>query len=312
MYLRYIVTQIATPMINKQFLNELGNIYNLSEAQVQVLTLIVNSSIDEVAKELGISPDAVRARMGEIYSKFEIKGAGPGKFKRLQYKLQKLSENPDLLTVMTENLILSMEKKLDTENKSEEDWEKVIYQDGCLLRIEGENYPEKIKLMSKILNNAKDQKYRTVDLRLDDTDINDRENLDNFLKWFCIAINIDLTIPMEEIKVDEHWQKSMGNSKLKCTSYFQEYLLKNDKPLILALKDLDVIYKYEKVVVDFLGMLRTWHENAKTKEIWKKLRLVLVHKDKYPILETDLSPFNLGDPKHIINDTKIYYNSAND
>ena len=142
-------------MISQQFLNELGNIYNLSEAQLQVLTLIVDKSIDDVAQELGISPDAVRARMGEIYNKFQITGKGPGKLKQLQYKLQKLAENPDLLTLITQNIVLSMEKKLETKNKHQEDWEKVIYQDGCLLRIEGENYREKIDLMSKILNTSK-------------------------------------------------------------------------------------------------------------------------------------------------------------
>jgi hypothetical protein len=44
-------------------------------------------------------------------------------------------------------------------------------------------------------------------------------------------------------------------------------------------------------------MLRAWHEEAKRSDIWKKLRLVLVHSREVNIpLDTHQSPFNVGLP----------------
>jgi AAA-like domain len=45
-----------------------------------------------------------------------------------------------------------------------------------------------------------------------------------------------------------------------------------------------------------VGLLRAWHEEAKTKEIWKK-RLIVVHStESYTPLNINESPFNVGLP----------------
>ncbi|MEO0377915.1 MAG: NB-ARC domain-containing protein, partial [Cyanobacteria bacterium P01_A01_bin.17] len=61
----------------------------LSTAATEVLKLVMqDASITVIAQRLQISPDAVRKRLSELYSKFAIEGKGPGKLKHLREKLR--------------------------------------------------------------------------------------------------------------------------------------------------------------------------------------------------------------------------------
>ena len=64
----------------------------------------------------------------------------------------------------------------------------------------------------------------------------------------------------------------------------------------LALDDIDRLFPYSNQAIDFCGLLRTWHEEAKkNREIWRKLRLVVIQSTKvYIPLSANKSPFNLG------------------
>jgi serine/threonine-protein kinase len=65
----------------------------------------------------------------------------------------------------------------------------------------------------------------------------------------------------------------------------------------LALDDVDRIFPYPQIAEDFLGMLRVWHEEARTSQLWKKLRLVIAHSTEvYIQLNINRSPFNVGLP----------------
>ncbi|MDF5729776.1 MAG: AAA-like domain-containing protein [Rhizonema sp. PD38] len=111
------------------------------------------------------------------------------------------------------------------------------------------------------------------------------------MQWFCtiIADRLDLTT-----SVEEHWRKSIGNSKIKCRSYFEKYLLPLDSPLALALDEVDRIFSYQEIASEFLGMLRTWHEDAKTRPLWRQVRLVLLYSEIYTEVDINQSPFNAG------------------
>jgi hypothetical protein len=119
----------------------------------------------------------------------------------------------------------------------------------------------------------------------------DFTNLDKFLQWFCtiFADRLELTT-----SVEEHWRKSIGNSKIKCRSYFEKYLLPGDSPLALALDEVDRIFPIREIASEFLGMLRTWHEDAKTRQLWRQLRLVVLHSEIYTEIDITQSPFNAG------------------
>ena len=46
-----------------------------------------------------------------------------------------------------------------------------------------------------------------------------------------------------------------------------------------------------------MGLLRAWHERGKVEQVWKRLRLVVVHStDVYIPLNINESPFNVGVP----------------
>ena len=165
-----------------------------------------------------------------------------------------------------------------------------IVQPECLLRIKAPLQTGKTELMSRILHYAGEQEYRIVELNLRDSTKEDFRNLDNFLQWFCTSVSGILQV---NHSVAEHWSKSLGNSKIKCRTYFEKYLL-GDNPLVLALDEVDKIFPYPEIAGEFLGMLRTWHEDAKTRPQWRQLRLVVLHTQAYTELDINQSPFNAG------------------
>ncbi|PSB03211.1 AAA-like domain-containing protein [Merismopedia glauca] len=166
-----------------------------------------------------------------------------------------------------------------------------ITQPGCLLRIKAPLQMGKTELMSRILYYASHQGYRTVELNLRDAIAADFSKLDLFLQWLCTSITETLQVSYPVI---EHWHKSLGNSKIKCRTYFEKYLLAGNNPLVLALDEVDKMFPYPEIAGEFLGMLRTWHEDAKTRPLWRQLRLVVLHTQAYTQLDINQSPFNAG------------------
>ena len=60
---------------------------------------------------------------------------------------------------------------------------------------------------------------------------------------------------------------------------------------------MDCVFQQPKIASDFFGLLRAWHEDAKSRDIWKKLRLVVVHStEPYISMDVNQSPFNVGLP----------------
>lgn len=77
-------------MLPPKFLTKMAQIHQLSADQERVFLLRFGENHEdiEVASFLGISEEAYRKRMGEIYRKFDISGKGPGKNNRLLHILQ--------------------------------------------------------------------------------------------------------------------------------------------------------------------------------------------------------------------------------
>lgn len=77
-------------MFPQKFLMRMAQTHQLSADQESVFLLRFGENREdrEVASFLGISEEAYRKRMGEIYRKFDISGKGPGKNNRLLHILQ--------------------------------------------------------------------------------------------------------------------------------------------------------------------------------------------------------------------------------
>ena len=171
---------------------------------------------------------------------------------------------------------------------------KEILKPGALIRVKAPRQMGKTSLMERILDYGRQQGYQKVTVSFQQADGDIFANLDHFLQWFCSIITWELNLPD---RVADRWKGVLG-SKPKCRNYFQTYLLSEIKnPLVLGLDEVDLIFQYPTIAIDFLGLLRTWHERSKNEEIWKKLRLVIVHsKEVYIPLNINQSPFNVGLP----------------
>jgi serine/threonine-protein kinase len=176
----------------------------------------------------------------------------------------------------------------------EKDSCETILRPGSLIRIKAPRQMGKSSLLSRTLAYAKYKGNQVAHLYFQEADSDVFSELDSFLQWFCASIAAELNL---DDNLDQYWQGVLG-SKNKCTKYFQRYLLTVlDVPLVLGLDEVDLIFQYPKIASDFFGLLRAWHEKAKNEDVWKKLRLVIVHsKEVYIPLNINQSPFNVGLP----------------
>jgi Flp pilus assembly protein TadD len=169
-----------------------------------------------------------------------------------------------------------------------------ILKPGALIRIKAPRQMGKTSLMARILLQAGQRGYRTAQLSFQLADSKVFAELDEFLRWFCASITRRLELPN---RLASYWEEFLG-SKDNCTTYFERYLLSAiDQPLVLALDEVDCVFQHPKIASDFFGLLRAWHEDAKNRDIWKKLRLVVVHStEPYIQMDVNQSPFNVGLP----------------
>jgi len=173
---------------------------------------------------------------------------------------------------------------------------KTLSQPGGLVRIKAPSLMGKTFLVTRVLAQLATQGYRiaSVSLKLADSSKH-FTNLDKFLRWLCINLTHELHLPNE---LDEYWDEDYMGSKVSCTTYVENYLLVNaNTPLILCFDDVDLLFPHPEVYEDFFGLLRSWHEKARSRQRWKKLRLIIVHStDVYIRLNINQSPFNVGLP----------------
>ncbi|BAY27331.1 hypothetical protein NIES2100_71540 [Calothrix sp. NIES-2100] len=173
---------------------------------------------------------------------------------------------------------------------------EAILQPGALIRIRSPQRMGKTLLLEKVLNHARAQGYQTAKLDLKLADINILADTKTFLQWLCVNVSDSLEL---EPQLDKYWQEVFGLNK-NCTRYFQKYLLgASDSPLVLAIDNFERLFAYPDIFPEFCLLLRGWYEAAKQGDkignLWKKLRLVVVHStEAYPSLDTNHSPFNVG------------------
>lgn len=176
----------------------------------------------------------------------------------------------------------------------ETDCYDAILKPGTLIRIKGSKQMGKTSLLIRILHHAAQHGYQTVMLNLEEIDTTVLQDLDCLLQWFCIQITYTLQLPD---RLNDYWDSLFG-SAISCKSYFEEYLLvQTPQPLVLALDNVDRLFAYPDVADEFFGLMRAWHEEAKSRQVWQRLRLVVAHSTEvYIPLNIHKSPFNVGVP----------------
>jgi hypothetical protein len=171
---------------------------------------------------------------------------------------------------------------------------QTILAPGALVRIRASHGMGKTSLIHQLLDHAARADCKTAYLSLRDIDLNTSADLDSFLQAFCLEVAQALHIPDQ---LDEYWDDFFG-STICCKSYFEEYLLPEiSSPLVLALDDVDRVFSLQGLADDFFGLLRAWHEDAKIRDLWKRLKLIVAHStDLYVPQNINKSPFNVGLP----------------
>ncbi|GEM_PF-639015 len=172
---------------------------------------------------------------------------------------------------------------------------KAIVKPGSLIRIKAPRQMGKTSLMARILDEASRGHFLKVSLTFQLADSKIFQDLDKLLQWFCVSISRRLKLSN---KLKDYWDDDFSGSKDNCTAYFEEYILREiNQPLVLGLDEVDCVFQYPEIAADFFGLLRAWHELAKTTDIWKQLRLVVVHSTEvYIPMNMNQSPFNVGLP----------------
>ncbi|QLE59561.1 serine/threonine protein kinase [Nostoc sp. TCL26-01] len=180
---------------------------------------------------------------------------------------------------------------------------EAIAQPAALIRIKAPRQMGKTSLLDRILAHTQNCGYRTVRLNLQDVDEVKFSNLDNFLRWFCACISLELGIPD---RLQDFWKQPIG-SKISCKTYLQDYIFPQLKtPLVIACDEVDRVFSYAEVSQGFFGLLRSCHEEANNRHIWQQLRLVVVHcTENYGLLDINHSPFNVGEPIELTEFTPI-------
>ncbi|MBD1912937.1 MULTISPECIES: AAA-like domain-containing protein [unclassified Leptolyngbya] len=173
---------------------------------------------------------------------------------------------------------------------------ETLLQPGALVRIKAPRLMGKTALITRILSQVSQHQYRTASFSFELADRNTHlTSMSKFMRWFCSILTRELGLPNQ---LDEFWNEEEMGVKISCTTYFEEYLLPHaESPLVLCLDDVDLLFPHPEIYEDFFGLLRSWHEKAKSRPLWQKLRLVLAHStDVYIRLHINQSPFNVGLP----------------
>lgn len=170
---------------------------------------------------------------------------------------------------------------------------EAIEKPGALIRIKAPRQMGKTSLTARVLKHATDNGAKVVPVSFQMAENNVLSDLDKFLRWLCAIVSRRLRISTKQL--NESWDPIFG-SKDNCTAYFEDFILSElDSPIVLALDGVDRVFAYPEVAEDFLGLLRFWHEESKTNDLWRSLSMIVVHSTEvYIPMNINQSPFNVG------------------
>ena len=110
-----------------------------------------------------------------------------------------------------------------------------------------------------------------------------------------IATFIARKLRLDASRIKQYWQPSYAVQD-RLTFYMEDEVLPTlDKPLVLALDEVDLLLRTD-FYSDFFALLRFWYNNAALDALWEMLHLILVISTEPYLLIADVnqSPFNVG------------------
>ncbi len=189
---------------------------------------------------------------------------------------------------------ITVHKKFYIERRGERSFIDNVHNPGALMRIKGPRQFGKTSLLSKIIHNAKLRKYHTIPISFQQICLHQLKDLEKLLVQLCVIASKKMKI---RNKIKEYWDDEFLDVKMKCTTYFEEYLLtQTNRPVLLAIDEADKLFEFEETSNEFFGMLRFWHEERNNNPVWNKFKLAISHSTEayLAINSVHQSPFNVG------------------
>lgn len=167
-----------------------------------------------------------------------------------------------------------------------------LLQPGSLIRLKAPRQMGKTSLLRRLVAQGQAHHMRCVTLSLHRADRQTFATLDRFLRWFCANVSHQLGL---EADIDRHWNRDIG-SKVSCTAFLEDIVLSQvDQPLVIAIDEVNELFRYPELSSEFLPLLRSWYEEARESGPWSRIRWVLAHATEvYVPLQLHQSPFNVG------------------
>ncbi|WNZ22383.1 hypothetical protein HJG54_05570 [Leptolyngbya sp. NK1-12] len=169
-----------------------------------------------------------------------------------------------------------------------------ISRPGGLIRVKAPRKMGKSSFTLRLLHHATSLGYRVLQVDLKQADETVFSSIDRFLRWFFTTLSYQLDRPST---LDDYWNEQAG-SKVSSTIYLQQVLLKDAAaPIVLMLNEINRVFEYLVIFREFLPLLRSWYEEAKSGSTLQKLRFILSYSTEiYVPLNLNQSPFNVGLP----------------
>ena len=167
-----------------------------------------------------------------------------------------------------------------------------IRETGAVIRITAPQYTGKTWLLNRILEHARKNRCQTVilDFKLANSAV--FSEYSRFLKWLCSNVSRQLNL---DNKLADFWDDDLYEPYDNITSYFEKHLLAElNKPLVIALENVDLVFEIDNFREDFCALLRAWSQLYKggneAAKIWAEFRLIIVHStDIYGISNSDIN-----------------------
>jgi len=169
-----------------------------------------------------------------------------------------------------------------------------ISRPGGLIRVKAPRKMGKSSFTLRLLHHATSLGYRVLQVDLKQADEAVFSSIDRFLRWFFTTLSYQLDRPST---LDDYWNEQAG-SKVSSTIYLQQVLLKEaHAPIVLMLNEINSVFEYPVIFREFIPLLRSWYEEAKSGLTLQKLRFILSYSTEiYVPLNLNQSPFNVGLP----------------
>jgi AAA-like domain len=282
--------------------------------QPVLIQFLLGSSDAEIADRIKSTKDNIRQHISKICQLYEItdRNCEGGRLREClveefrkykpellggKWKNEPLDELPTNFPFPGGALALDSQLYIDREpNESglkrsiEADIKAAVMEPRAFIRIIAPSKFGKTSLLLRIEAHARAQNFRTVYINIKQEF--DRELLEDrsmFMRAFCDIVGDRLND-----NTNIHW-RDRQTPQMNCTRYIETLLDLAAEPIALLLDGVEVLYTADTINQEFFQMLRRWHDNGASREVWGKIRHIMAYScDNYGTIDLARSPFNIG------------------